>query len=151
MFIVTYKSIQGKKFAIFRGNGGRELLADTLRARGAVVEYAECYRRIKPESDAKEIFDQWKNREIDAIVATSNEGLRNLFDILTPKGDSYLRNSQFIVISERMVQFARELGINKDPVVTSSASDRAIFEAIQCVFSRKYRIKELHGRKQTNT
>ena len=44
-------NVASHKIMIFRGVGGREILADTLRQRGAHVEFAECYQRTNPQSD----------------------------------------------------------------------------------------------------
>ena len=69
------RDLAGKRVVIFRGDGGRELLGDTLIARGAIVEYAECYRRSKPTSDAAVLLRLWARDEVLGIVITSSEGL----------------------------------------------------------------------------
>jgi len=42
------QAMAGRRVLIVRGEGGRAFLGDALRARGAAVEYAECYRRAGP-------------------------------------------------------------------------------------------------------
>ncbi|TAN72523.1 MAG: uroporphyrinogen-III synthase, partial [Gallionella sp.] len=65
------QNVAGWKVIIFRGDGGRELLGDTLKARGATVEYAACYRRSKPQQDAGALLDAVP----DALTVTSSEAL----------------------------------------------------------------------------
>lgn len=66
------QNVEGWRVMIFRGDGGRELLGDTLRSRGASVEYATCYQRSKPHLDADMLPDA------DAVTVTSSEALTHL-------------------------------------------------------------------------
>lgn len=123
-------NVAGKNIIIFRGVGGREHLAETLRSRGANVEYAECYRRIKPKIDASDIIKRGENGEIKIIICTSNEGLHNLYDMIGPTGRQWLINTPIIVVSERAAELARQLGFNSDTLVSERANDDAILNSI---------------------
>jgi uroporphyrinogen-III synthase len=96
---------------IFRGEGGRALLGDTLVARGAEVEYAECYRRVKPDRDPAPLIEAARRGEVDAIVATSSEGLRNLHEMVGDAGRESLQRATFFVPHPRIAATARELGL----------------------------------------
>lgn len=124
------QDMHGKRVIIFRGDGGRELLANSLRERGAEVEYAEVYRRGRPEVDNRPLLHAWGRGEVDIITVTSAEGLRNLFDMVGQLGRQWLRNTPILVINERLVMLARELGVETDPVVSEEASDEGIVAAL---------------------
>lgn len=123
-------NVSGKKIIIFRGDGGRELLADTLRARGALVEYAECYQRARPDIDVSNLMNHWQNNDIDAIVVMSNQGLRNLQEMVGQAGQTYLHNSQLVIISERTLKLAQQSGFSKRPLIATTASDQAVMEVL---------------------
>jgi len=65
------QDVRGWKVVIFRGDGGRELLGDTLKARGAEVEYATCYQRSKTQQNLSALL----NIKADAITLSSSEAL----------------------------------------------------------------------------
>lgn len=125
------QNMQGQRVIIFRGNGGRELLANTLRDRGAEVEYAECYQRAMPNTNSNQLFKCWDERRTMPIVVTSNEGLRNLHSMVDQNHQPSLLTSPLIVVSQRAVILAKELGFKREPFVAKNASNDAILTAIQ--------------------
>ena len=78
--------VAGRRVAIFRGDGGRELLAETLRARGAEVDCITCYRRSGPAGGVAPLLAAWRAGKLDALTVSSSEGLRYLVDLLDAEG-----------------------------------------------------------------
>lgn len=125
------RQVSGRRVVIFRGEGGRELLGETLAARGARVEYAECYRRIRPAADTGPLRARLQQGGIDLVTVTSGEGLQNLFDMLGEAGRPRLRRTPFVVVSQRQAELARTLGVTAEVRVARQASDAAVVEAIR--------------------
>jgi uroporphyrinogen-III synthase len=122
--------IRGKKIIIFRGEGGRELLATTLRERGAKVDYAEVYRRDCPEYSRDEIDELCISNNPDVIIITSNNGLENLFSLLDKEQRYLLLSKQLVVMGERMLDFSIDLGFTRPPILAEENSDEGILKAI---------------------
>ncbi len=94
------KEAEGLRVMILRGDGGRELLGDTLRARGAHVEYATCYRRSKPS------LAGLVNLDPDALTVTSSEALLHMWQNAPVR----FREMPLFVPHERIAQLARQQG-----------------------------------------
>ncbi len=122
--------VQHKKILIVRGVGGRELLADTLKERGAHVDYAEVYKRCLPEYESQDFHNIWQQKTPEATIVSSNEGLNNLLK-LTPKEDqAQLFKLPLVVMSERTVSLAKESGFVAKIGVAKDKNDEGLVSAL---------------------
>jgi uroporphyrinogen-III synthase len=126
------QAMAGRRVAIFRGDGGRELLAETLRARGARVEHVECYRRARADADPEPLLALWGRGELDAVTVTSSEGLRNLVELVGAAGAEPLRRTPLFVPHERIGAQARRLGFAR--VVPTGAGDAGLLAGLMSYF-----------------
>ena len=120
--------IAGQRIVIFRGVGGRELLADTLKTRAAHVEYAECYRRVRPHTDSTPLVQRWATSGIDAVTITSAETLHNLVSMLGDAGAAHLRTTPVFAPHEKIAAAARELGIAQ--VIATAGGDAGLLSGL---------------------
>ena len=116
--------VAGRRVVIVRGVGGRPLIADTLRARGAAVGFLECYRRVKPEGDANPLVARWRAGGIDAVTVTSAETLQNLAALVGEGGRPLLLGTPLFAPHEKIADAARRFGVS--PVVVTEGGDAGL-------------------------
>lgn len=119
----------GQRVAIFRGDGGRELLADTLRERGATVDCIPCYRRSGPPNGAAPLLVAWRAGQLDAMAVSSSEGLRYLVDLLDGEGRNFLQRTPLFVPHARIAESARTLGLSN--IVLTEGADAGLLAGLR--------------------
>ena len=126
--LAELKSIRGRRIALVGAPGGRDLIAPTLRRRGAHVEAIHVYRREPP---------RLTRRHFDAIEAaadplltlvSSGEALGHLVALLPAALLERLRAQPLVVSSARLVGLAREHGF-AEIVQARSAAPRDLLAA----------------------
>ncbi|AHG20425.1 uroporphyrinogen-III synthase [Chania multitudinisentens RB-25] len=131
LLLPALQKLAGKQVLIMRGNGGRELLGDTLRERGAAISYYECYQRSPIHYDGNEQSAHWQRAGVDTLVVTSGEMLQQLYTLVPDYyRSSWLLGCHLIVVSERLATFAQELGWSTIRVADNADND-ALMRALQ--------------------
>jgi uroporphyrinogen-III synthase len=104
--------VEGRRILIFRGVGGREYLAKQLRARGAIVNYYEMYKRSCPEGNAAAFQECLRSWQPHVISAGSIETLENSL-LLGAEcfSDRPINVPAFLVPGARVADFARSIGV----------------------------------------
>lgn len=120
--------IAGRRVVIFRGDGGRELLGDTLIRRGAVVDRIPCYTRSAPAEGAAELTACWQQGRLDAFTVSSSEGLRYLVEMLDPAGRERLALTPVFVPHARIAENAQALGLRQ--VILTGPADAGIIDGL---------------------
>ena len=101
------QDVAGKCIRIIRGLGGRELLADELKKRGATVEYLSVYERRPPVLDADTRADlerQWRQGHINIVTVMSVESFTNLVELLPTWCVSQLESTPLVTPAGRVLK-----------------------------------------------
>lgn len=129
---LSAQALAGRRVIVFRGDGGRELLADTLRARGADVEYVTCYRRVAPR-DAGPLCAALREGRLHALTITSSESLRNLLALPALDCADALRRLPLFAPHARIAEQARALGFNR--TIETAPADAGLMAGLIRYFS----------------
>lgn len=122
--ILQNKSKKKKRAVIFRGSGGRELLANALRSKGVDVDYIELYKRVLPEYKDTYLKGILKSKKPDGIIFSSAEAIYNftvLFEEIYPE---YIEIPIF-VSSARLKEVSGKIGF-KSISLLQAADDKSI-------------------------
>ncbi|MDI1352727.1 MAG: uroporphyrinogen-III synthase, partial [bacterium] len=111
------QSIKNQTILLFKGEGGRTLIENTLKTRGAKVIILPVYKRIMSDVPEQIINSLWREDAVDIILLTSEQSMHHLFQMIGADAHNWLREKPCLVISERLALIASLLGMKK--IITS--------------------------------
>jgi uroporphyrinogen-III synthase len=94
------QAVKDENVIVFRGEGGRELLRQSLESRGARVHYVECYRRVRPAVDPSALLAAGARGEVQAVSVLSAETLENFVALVGAAAQPWLARSTLVVPHE---------------------------------------------------
>lgn len=128
--------VSGRNIRIIRGEGGRELLAETLRKRGATVDYLEVYRRqtrMYSTTLLSGLEHRWRDGQIQCVIAMSVDTLNKLMDILPAGIQELLAATALVTPSARVMQTASDRIPEANLILADSPkTDDMIRALIEC-------------------
>lgn len=110
---LSIPALNGKTVVLFKGEGGRDLLASTLSARGAKILPAPCYRRLPPTGDVAQLLALYAKGKLSALVVSSSEAMRHLGALVPPTHRALLENTVIFCSHSRIATAAAAIGCQK--------------------------------------
>lgn len=115
--------VRGQSIVLIGAAGGRELIAPTLRTRGATVESIDVYERLPPRL-TQHHFDALAQASDPLIMlVSSGAALAHLVRLLPAPLLARLRRQPLVLSSARLAAFAHEQGFVQTLVASSALAD----------------------------
>jgi uroporphyrinogen-III synthase len=105
----AFEQISNTIIRIIRGQDGREILARTLRDRGATVDYLAVYDRLIPEYGTARIDEyasRWQSGDINVVTAMSVAALDNLIALTPDSCMALLARTPLVTPASRVIKEA---------------------------------------------
>lgn len=124
------QQLTGQRLLIVKGEGGRTLLREELRRRGARVDQLACYTRGCPRLASGALATRLADAHVELVMISSGEGLANMLALLSPQETTKLQQMSLLVPSARVAQAAEAAGFER-VLVARNASDEAMLDALE--------------------
>lgn len=125
----------GHAFAMIRGEGGRDFLAQSLRARGARVDEAAVYQRCL-HPDVLSRLQNWVDAGGGTLLVSSSESLQRVMSAAPQALRTRLQTLPILVPHSRIAECAYQLGFSD--VTTSAGGDAGMLD-----YLRSYNVSEV--------
>lgn len=139
------QNLCGKRVVLFRGDGGREDLPDTLRVRGAELTPIQAYRRLPPTFDEAFLRAELDGG-CDGIAISSSEAVHYLFALAGGQTRQQLQSLLYFAPHPRIIEALAAEGAQR--VVLTAVGDAGIAATIIQYFnpdnSRALTVKNTH-------
>jgi len=126
------EAVRGRAVLIVRGDAGRELLGETLVARGARIEHLSCYHRRCPAADPASLLELAAHGRLDALSITTGEGVDHLARIVGFEGLARLSGIPVFVSHPRIAARCHQHGLEQ--TIAAGAGDDALLRALIAFF-----------------
>ncbi len=132
--VLPLSRLRGKRILLVRGQNGRDLLMEKLKANGSEVELVSVYRRLAPALDAT------KAEQLRTLLAsdnewviTSSEALRNLLamshQVAGDEGVVKMLHKHILISHHRIAETASLLGFSY--LTQTGSGDECLVAALQ--------------------
>ncbi|MBE8189542.1 MAG: uroporphyrinogen-III synthase [Candidatus Thioglobus sp.] len=128
--------LRQQNILIFRGEGGRETLKNSLSQHNS-VEYIEVYRRVicTVKDTHRAALSQFLQNQKGVISITSIQNLSNLLLLIAeinPAATELIKAYPLVILSERIENYAKSIGF-KIIQIAPETSDLGLLEAIKLI------------------
>ncbi len=123
------QNLNGKSVVILTGENPRPFLGDSLKKKGANVEYLFFYKR-QPTVYTKDTLLHLAKENPVAISVHSGDGLRYLADTLSQNTQSPLWKTPLLLVSERYEPLAKSLGFSGKCLISDDSSAKELISAL---------------------
>lgn len=119
------QDVKDKTILLFKGIGGRTLITDTLKQRGAELIELEVYQRIMPKPNQQQSLSR---EAIDIVLFTSEHAMQNMLALLSSEAKTWLKAMPCLLISSRLAIAAAQLGFQQTIVCDAESIMETLYQ-----------------------
>lgn len=129
--------VKGVRVLLPRAEIARDVIPDTLRAHGAVVDIVTTYRTVAPGPAAEQVIrESIRSSEVDIVALTSPSSVESLVKILGPDAKTSLARVTLASIGPITTKAARDLGLEVHVTATEYTTE-GLLEALETYYTEK--------------